>query len=244
MESPSLLRLMAGHRSPSPEPTVKPNARASAFWGASFALLAAALAVAMVMILRSIAAELPATPPHTTFEYQIAFRPFLAPLLNIYALDQMFVVAYGAAFVAAAVSWARPVALAGVAVIAGLATAGIDTMENLRSIAVLAALPDGPPAAADLDALDFLGAIKWIAAGVTSVALSALVPRRGALLAILAALFALDGAASLALGVARLKLVDALTAVEPALANGVIFAMPVGLLLLGVALLAEARHKT
>ncbi len=224
---------------------MKPTARATAFWGASFALLAAALAVGMVMILREIAPELPATPPHTTFEYQIAFRPFLAPLLKIYALDQMFVVAYGAAFVAAAVRWARPPgllgALAGVAVIAGLATAGIDTLENLRAIAVLAALPDGPPAAADLDTLDFLGAIKWIAAGVTMLALAALVPRRGPVLTLLALLFALDGVASLALGAARLKLAEALAAVEPTLANGVVLAMPVGLLLLGLALLAEPR---
>ncbi len=216
---------------------MKTNAR----WGAAFALLAAALALGMVVILREIAPALPPTAPHTTIEYQIAFRPLLGPLLKIYALDQMFVVAYGAAFVAAAMAWPRPVPLAVLAVVAGLATAGIDTLENLRSIAVLAALPEGPPAGADLDALDFLGAIKWIAAGVTGLAIATLVPRRGPVLTVFAALFALNGAASLALGVARLKLVEPLTALEPTLAGGVIMAMPVGLVLLGLALWTDAR---
>jgi hypothetical protein len=196
----------------------------------------------MVLILRSIAPSLPPVTPHTTYEYQLAFRPLIGPLLRLFGLDQMFVVAYGAAFVAAAMAWARPVPLAVVAVLAGLATAGIDTLENLRSIAVLAALPDGPPTAADLDALEFLGAVKWVAAGATMLALAALVPRRGPIFTIFAVLFALDGLASLALGAARLKLVDALTALEPALAGGVIAAMPVGLLLLGLALWSEARH--
>ena len=223
---------------------MKSNAR----WGAAFALLAAGLALGMVMILREIGPAMPPSAPHTTVEYQFAFRPLLGPLLQIFALDQMFVVAYGAAFVAAAISWGRPAPaapfapLALLAVVAGLCTAGVDTLENLRSIAVLAALPEGPPAATDLDALDLFGALKWVAAGVTTLALAALVPRRGPVLTIFAALFALDGVASLALGIARLKLVDALTALEPSLAGGVIFAMPVGLLMLGLALWSQARH--
>ena len=217
---------------------MKPNAR----WGASFALFAAVLAVAMIACLREIMPLLPPGTPETTFEYQIAFRPLIGPLLHIFALDQMFVVAYGAAFVAAAMAWARPLPLAWLAALAGIATAGIDTLENLRTVAVLAALPDGPPAPADLDALDLLGAVKWIAAGVTGLCIAALVPRRGPVFTVFAALFALNALASLALGAARLKLAEPLAAIEPALATGVLMAMPAGLLLLGLALWSEARH--
>lgn len=211
----------------------------NARWGGAFALLAAALAGAMVALLQG--AHVPA-PPQTTLEYEYAYRPLLSPMLRLFALDQMFVTAYGAAFVAAALSWGRPALLCAVAILAGLATAGIDTQENLRSVAVLAGLADGPPSAADLDALDFLGAIKWIAAGVTGVSLALLVPRRGIVSGAFALLFGLDGLASVTLGAARLHFAPALSALEPSLAGVVIAGMPVGLLLLGLLLLFQPRE--
>lgn len=217
---------------------MKPNA----LWGGAFALLAAAIAIAMVLILVQHRDVFPTEAPQTTVDYQDAFRPALRPLAALFAFDQMFVVAYGAAFVGAALTWRRPRALSWLVLLGGIATAGIDTAENVHTSVVLAGLADSGPTVKDLDLLDLLGALKWVGGGVTSLALAAIIPKRGVFFGLVALVLLVGGVGELALAAVRLDLVSVLAATEAKLAFGVVAAMPLGLALTGIALLSDARQ--
>lgn len=111
-------------------------------------------------------------------------------------LDYPFLVAYWLAFTALGVVVVRRGdgwAVAGVAaIVAALATAGLDVTENIRTIGVVDTVGSGRPLAqAQLDALRHASLLKWSASATTVLLLAALFAQRRWVAAIAVALVAL-----------------------------------------------------
>jgi hypothetical protein len=138
-----------------------------AWWGAVFAGVAFLVLGAMLTMLNQ-AGCAPVAPPHGQSAAQLA---------QFFGLDMMFVVAYVAAFVAAAQTFMRRRMPALLLAFAACATGALDLGENLSA---LAALHDvSGPACAILTAFPGLTAAKWAAAALIGVALIFVAPVRG-----------------------------------------------------------------
>lgn len=138
-----------------------------AWWGAAFAGLAFVCLFVMLALLNRAGCVPPAA----------GGGQVVGGLAQFFGLDMAFVVAYVAAFLAAAQSFFRRRFAAVLLACAAVATGLLDAVENLSSLSALHQMSTS--ACAVLTAFPGLTAAKWAAAALVGVALVMVAPVRG-----------------------------------------------------------------
>jgi hypothetical protein len=203
----------------------------SAWWGAGFAGLGFALLLGMLVAFSTAGCGPSGEPSDTA-------RAYVAQAVG---LDMAFVCSYVAVFLAAAVSWKRrriaAIVMGAVAIITGL----LDGAENLTALANVSAAANGCDV---LTLTPGLTAVKWIAAGLMTLAMVFAAPKYGWLSAIFVFVFGIGFAAACVLA-AMAALSQVVSAVPnfgaPAQSAAPLLLLP-GMLGLSLLLWSEARQ--
>ncbi len=153
----------------------------NALWGATFACLATILVISLISTLAG--GGVGSAPIDLSGSTTGAsLQPSLASLLTTQAIDMMFLVAYGAAFVAIPTVWRTPARLpfALLAAAAGVAGAALDALENINTFHALSHSVDPAAVVAMRDILP-VNPWKWTAIAIAILATSFAIPMRGLL---------------------------------------------------------------